>query len=58
MIKMSIILKIFGSLSILAGIFFVFMFSDMPGFQPGGFSKTAIILGIFFFLLGIYLLRL
>jgi len=55
---MSLILKFFGALSILAGIFFLFMFSDMPRFQPSGFHKTAIILGIFFFLLGIYLLRL
>lgn len=55
---MSLMLKIFGALSILAGIFFVFMFGDMERFQPSGFYKTAVVLGIFFFLLGIYLLRL
>ena len=50
--------KLLGILSILAGIFFTFFFSDwaMP-IQPGPFRKTALIIGIFLLLLGIYLLR-
>jgi len=54
---MSLVLKFFGVLSILAGIFFLFMFADMPRFQLAGFYKLAAILGAFFILLGIYLLR-
>lgn len=48
--------KIFGGLSIAAGIFFLFFFADPRKYQPEGFFNLSIILGIFFLVLGGYLL--
>lgn len=53
-----IIEKILGGISILAGFFFIFFFSDWATpLQSASFIKTAIIIGIFLLLLGIYLIR-
>jgi len=52
-----VIMKIFGALSILAGIFFLVFFPDWKQFQPSSFTNTAIVIGIFLLLLGIYLIR-
>lgn len=49
--------KIFGAVSILAGLFFIFLFPEWEKHEYLPFTKVAIIIGIFLILFGIYLLR-
>lgn len=49
--------KIFGAVSILAGIAFLFIFPDIGRYQPGFFTNIAILIGIFLILFGIFLLK-
>jgi hypothetical protein len=49
--------QILGVLSMIVGFFFMFGVPDVEKFQPKGFSRTGIVVGIFFIVLGIYLFR-
>ncbi len=51
------IMKIIGGACILTGIFFIIFFPETKQFEFIQFTKTAIIIGIFLILLGIYLIR-
>ena len=47
--------QILGILSILFGLFLIFGVPDRRQFQPEGMAKTSILIGMFFIILGIYL---
>jgi len=49
--------QILGVLSMLVGFFFMFVFPDWEILQPKAFTKTGMIIGLFFILLGVYLFR-
>ena len=51
------ITKVFGTLSILVGIFLIFIFPTTEEFEIVPFTSTAIILGIILIIAGVYLLR-
>ena len=53
-----VIFKILGALSVLFGVFLIFGFPGRQEEQWFAMSRTAIVLGIFFILLGIYLFTL
>jgi hypothetical protein len=49
--------KVFGAVSILAGIAFLFVFPDIGRYQPGFFTNISMLIGIFLILFGIFLLK-
>ena len=53
----SMIEKVFGAVSILAGIAFLFVFPDIGRYQPGFFTNISMLIGIFLILFGIFLLK-
>jgi hypothetical protein len=54
---MGLLLKILGGLSILAGMFFVFLFPDWKEFQPDAMAYTGIMIGIILIAVGIFLIK-
>lgn len=46
--------KIVGGILIFVGLAFIFVFPTSSRYQPEGFTKLAIIIGMFLILLGIY----
>lgn len=52
-----VLLKILGALSIFVGLGFIFGFPDMIRYQHTYHTNVGMILGIFFVLFGIYLIR-
>jgi len=53
-----VLYKILGGLSILFGLFLMFGVPAAGEYQPFSMSKAAILIGIFFVILGIYLMTL
>lgn len=53
-----VLYKILGGLSILFGLFLMFGVPAAREYQPFGMSRTAILIGIFFVILGVYLMTL
>ncbi|MEM7821297.1 MAG: hypothetical protein QXX38_00545 [Candidatus Aenigmatarchaeota archaeon] len=51
------IFKIFGAILILFGFFLIFLFPEWKEFEYKPFTRLALLIGIFFILFGIYLLR-
>ncbi|MBI4010122.1 MAG: hypothetical protein HY361_02930 [Candidatus Aenigmarchaeota archaeon] len=53
-----VLFKIIGGLSVVFGLFLMFGVPAAGEYQPPAMSKTAILIGIFFVILGIYLMTL
>jgi len=53
-----VLYKIIGGLSVLFGLFLMFGFPVASEYQPEAMGKTAIVIGIFFVILGVYLMTL
>ena len=51
-----VVFKILGGLSVLFGLFLMFGVPAAEEYQPAGMARASILIGIFFIILGIYLL--
>jgi len=51
-----ILKKLIGLIIFVFGYFMVFIFPGETDYQPAGFSMIGVIGGIFFFIIGLYLL--
>lgn len=51
-----VVFKILGGLSVLFGLFLMFGVPAGQEYQPIGMARASILIGIFFVLLGIYLI--
>mgnify|MGYP001597138227 FL=1 len=53
-----VVFKVIGGLSIVFGLFMMFGVPFQTFAQPAGMARVAIIIGLFFVILGIYLMTL